>query len=313
MDDPQDELGEDEPATVVALLADFYAQTYCRLLGIDLAERELTRPLAAIADALRSSSASRPLDVPGLTQLHEIRRRAGRYRSSASLIQRLRAIRSLTGRLGMLRDADLRLIDLGADDGALVDLILGRGWKRLLVGVDPAVMSTRSWAREDGAAYLVRTLHEAGDIAGHFGLALTSFSLHHIQPGLLIPTLRQLSGLLRPGGALLVLEDDPEAPEDASRGFDRRYACLSPYGRELLLRVNDYWANVVIYRRHYGDQVHGFRTVAGWLELLRHCRFTQVVHRRMGFNHGRLHGVPSCALLVGVGERGAGSKGSLRC
>lgn len=313
MADPVGELDDaDEAEAVALLLAEFYAHTYSRLLDIDLAEWELSRPLATIAHALRNSSARRPLDVPKLTRIQDIRCRADRYRRSAGLVQRLRAVREVAGRLWMLRDADLRLIDLGADDGALLDLVLGRGWKRLLVGVDPAVASMRSWTREHGVAHLVRTLQDAAAIAERFGMALTSFSLHHIEPEALTPTLRRLWRLLQPAGALLVVEDDPDVAAHASSAFDRRYARLSPGGRELVLRVNDYWANVVIYGRHHGDQVHGFRTLAGWLALLRFCGFTEVGHRRAGFNPDRLHGVPSCGLLVNVGEPGANARRSIR-
>jgi SAM-dependent methyltransferase len=301
--DPAGKLaGADESEAVALLLAGFYARTYSRLLGLEVAERDLIGPLAAIAGKLRRSGAPRRLEIPAVAGLRELQRRAGRYRRSAGLLQRLRTIHGVAGRLRLLRDADLRLIDLGADDGALLDLLLGRGWKRLLVGVDPSVGSTRCWARGNGTAHLVPTLGDAGAIAEGFGMALTSFSLHHIQPQALTPSLRELARLLRPGGTLLVLEDDPDVPALAQTAFDGLYARLPSSARELVLCVNDYWANVAVYGRHHGDQVHGFRTIAGWLRLLRPHGFTPVRHRRTGFNLGRLHGVPSCAFLVRMVE-----------
>jgi hypothetical protein len=294
--------GAGESEAVAVLLARFYAHTYSGLLGVELAEQELVRPLTLIARALCNRSVPRRLDVLEPAWIHEIRCRAERYRRSAGLIQRLRALRGMTGRLTGLRDADVRLLDLGADDGVLVDLLLGRGWKRLLVGVDPSVATPRSWTREQGAVHLVPTLQEAGAISERFSVALASFTFHHMQPGMLTTALRQLSLLLRPAGTLMVLEDDPNVPAQMATPFDYGYADLSTRGRELALRVNDYWANVMVYDRDHADQVHTFRTVGGWLRLLRRYGFARVDHRRIGFNVQRLHGLPCAALYMIVSD-----------
>jgi hypothetical protein len=313
VDDPAGRAGKvDEPEAVAVLLAGFYTHTYACLLGVELGERELARPLAAIARGLDRCGMPRRLDVVAPKWIGEVRHGAERYRRTAGLIQRLRALRGPAGRLTGLRDADLRLIDLGADDGALLDLLLSRGWKRLLVGVDPAAVRPRSWRREYGVVHLVQTLQDAGAITERFGVALASFTLHHIEPEALGTVLGQLSALLRPEGRLMLLEDDPDVPARLPTRFDRGYAELSPRGRQLALRVNDYWANVMVYERDHADQVHGFRTLAGWLRLLGRHGFVHLGHHRTGFNTRRLHGLPSCALYLGLGASPAeGADGEL--
>jgi hypothetical protein len=291
------------PGSIASLLASYYAQSYRRLLGVDLAERDLIAALEAIACAFRGSAAPEALEIPSVPGMHELRRRAHRHRCSVAPIQRLRAFRGVEGRLGMLRDADLRLAEVGSDDGVLLDLIFGQGRKRLLVGIDPVVKTTRSWARDHGRAHLVRTLEEAHAITQHVGMAWSSFTLHHVQAGLLTKLLNQLADLLWPGGLLFVLEDDPGAPDGTPTPFDRQSAQLSPGERQLMLSVNDYWANVVVYGRGHDDQVHGFRDAPGWIQLLHRCGFSGERYQRLGFNLRRLHGVPSCAILVRVCDR----------
>lgn len=295
---PRGGLGRAEMSEVTSLLATFYEQTYADLLGVHGVAKALHGTLAEIATAVDRECIAFRLEIPRGLPIDALQRRADRYRREAGLFERLRAFQTLGDHLRWLHDSVSSLVDLGADDGAMLAAMLGRGWKRLFVGVDPRAMTHQQWGNGNGSAHLVRSLEEAMAINRCYGAAWVAFTLHHIQPAALRRTLLGLSRLLASDGRLFLLEDNPDPPAHAPLEIDHRYASLSERGRALVLRVNDYWSNVIVYGRGHDDQVHGFQAASGWIGLLESCGFHYLTSHETGFNLRRLHGVPSSAIVA---------------
>ena len=98
----------------------------------------------------------------------------------------------------------LRLLEIGAGDGALARALAGAGYE--VVAIDPE-------PRGEGVRPVA--LHELDEPAGSFEAALAVTSLHHVEP--LEDSVRHLADLLGPGGVLVVDEFDVGA-------FDERAA-----------------------------------------------------------------------------------------
>jgi len=98
----------------------------------------------------------------------------------------------------------VRLLEIGAGDGALARALAQRGYEVLAIDPDPA-----------GADVRPVSLHELDEPPASFGVAVAVTSLHHVEP--LEGSLRRLAELLEPGGVLVVDEFDVGA-------FDERAA-----------------------------------------------------------------------------------------
>jgi SAM-dependent methyltransferase len=98
----------------------------------------------------------------------------------------------------------VRLLEVGAGDGALARALVRVGYELLAIDPDPA-----------GADVRPVSLHELDEPPASFGAAVAVTSLHHVEP--LEGSLRRLAELLEPGGVLLVDEFDVGA-------FDERAA-----------------------------------------------------------------------------------------
>jgi SAM-dependent methyltransferase len=98
----------------------------------------------------------------------------------------------------------VRLLEIGAGDGALARVLAQAGYEVLAIDPEPAGADVRQVA-----------LHELGEPAASFDAAVAITSLHHVEP--LEESLRRLAQLLEPGGVLVVDEFDVAA-------FDERAA-----------------------------------------------------------------------------------------
>ena len=98
----------------------------------------------------------------------------------------------------------VRLLEIGAGDGALARALAQVGYEVLAIDPDPA-----------GAEVRPVPLHELDQPRASFGAAVAVTSLHHVVP--LEGSLRRLAELLEPGGVLVVDEFDVGA-------FDERAA-----------------------------------------------------------------------------------------
>jgi SAM-dependent methyltransferase len=98
----------------------------------------------------------------------------------------------------------IRLLEIGAGDGALARALAEAGYEVLAIDPEPA-----------GADVRPVSLHELDEPSASFGAAVAITSLHHVEP--LEDSLRRLAQLLEPGGILVVDEFDVAA-------FDERAA-----------------------------------------------------------------------------------------
>ena len=98
----------------------------------------------------------------------------------------------------------VRLLEIGAGDGALSRALAEAGYQVLAIDPEPA-----------GAAVRRVSLHELDEPSASFEAAVAITSLHHVEP--LEESLSRLAQLLEPGGVLLVDEFDVAA-------FDERAA-----------------------------------------------------------------------------------------
>jgi SAM-dependent methyltransferase len=100
--------------------------------------------------------------------------------------------------------APVRLLEVGAGDGALGRALAQAGYEVLAIDPDPAGADVRPVA-----------LHELDEPPASFGAAVAITSLHHVEP--LEDSHGRLARLLEPGGVLVVDEFDVAA-------FDERAA-----------------------------------------------------------------------------------------
>ena len=98
----------------------------------------------------------------------------------------------------------VRLLEIGAGDGALAGELAEAGYEVLAIDPEPAGADVRPVA-----------LHELDEPSASFDAAVAITSLHHVEP--LEDSLRRLAQLLAPGGLLVVDEFDVAA-------FDERAA-----------------------------------------------------------------------------------------
>jgi SAM-dependent methyltransferase len=98
----------------------------------------------------------------------------------------------------------VRLLEIGAGDGALARALAEAGYDVLAIDPDPAGADVRRVA-----------LHALDEPSASFGAAVAITSLHHVEP--LEDSLSRLAQLLGPGGVLVVDEFDVAA-------FDERAA-----------------------------------------------------------------------------------------
>jgi SAM-dependent methyltransferase len=98
----------------------------------------------------------------------------------------------------------VRLLEIGAGDGALARALAEVGYEVLAIDPEPA-----------GADVCPVALHELQEPSASFGAAVAITSLHHVEP--LEDSLTHLAQLLDPGGVLVVDEFDVAA-------FDERAA-----------------------------------------------------------------------------------------
>jgi SAM-dependent methyltransferase len=98
----------------------------------------------------------------------------------------------------------LRLLEVGAGDGALARALAQAGYEVLAIDPEPG-----------GAGVRPVALHELDEPPASFDAAVAITSLHHVEP--LDESLTRLARLLEPGGALVVDEFDVAA-------FDERAA-----------------------------------------------------------------------------------------
>src|SRR5436190_19807666 len=85
----------------------------------------------------------------------------------------------------------VRLLEVGAGDGALARALAQLGYDVLAIDPDPA-----------GADVRPVSLHELDEPHASFGAAVAVTSLHHVQP--LEGSLTRLAELLEPGAVLVV-------------------------------------------------------------------------------------------------------------
>jgi len=98
----------------------------------------------------------------------------------------------------------MRLLEIGAGDGALARALAQAGYEVLAIDPEPAGADVRPVA-----------LHELDEPSASFDAAVAVTSLHHVEP--LEGSLRRLAQLLKPEGVLAVDEFDVAA-------FDERAA-----------------------------------------------------------------------------------------
>jgi SAM-dependent methyltransferase len=99
--------------------------------------------------------------------------------------------------------APVRVLEVGAGDGALAEAIAAAGYE--VVAIDPA-----------SGADNVRPvpLHELSEPPDSFDAAVAVLSMHHVEP--LPESCRRLAGVIRPGGTLVLDEFDVERFDTAA-------------------------------------------------------------------------------------------------
>jgi SAM-dependent methyltransferase len=100
----------------------------------------------------------------------------------------------------------VRLLEIGAGDGALARALVEAGYEVLAIDPEPA-----------GADVRPVSLHELDEPSASFDAAVAITSLHHVEP--LEDSVRRLAQLLEPGGVLVVDEFDVAAFDERAAGW----------------------------------------------------------------------------------------------
>jgi SAM-dependent methyltransferase len=99
--------------------------------------------------------------------------------------------------LHSLPRAPVRVLEVGAGDGALAQALVAAGYQ--VVAIDPA---------SDACNVRAVPLHELSEPLGSFDAAVAVLSMHHVEP--LPESCRRLAEVVRPGGTLVLDEFDVE-------------------------------------------------------------------------------------------------------
>jgi SAM-dependent methyltransferase len=100
----------------------------------------------------------------------------------------------------------LRVLEVGAGDGALSRALAGAGYEVLAIDPQPG-----------GADVRAVSLRELDEPSASFGAAVAITSLHHVEP--LDDSLAHLAQLMEPGGVLVVDEFDVAAFDERAAGW----------------------------------------------------------------------------------------------
>lgn len=272
----------------VGTLSRFYSRTYAGLLKVQFDTEQLASRLEKIAAAFEAGEEVR-VDFATDKRMAEA---LELYRKGPAQHERLGQV------LTHASDREIRnVLDFGCRDGATLRVLARSLYRANLVGVDPLVRSTVSEFLNGTWINLVRDVHEATDLAKTYDLILALFTLHHLPRAEFDPSARSLAKLLSRSGLLFVLEDEPRFEGTCQSAFDEEFRRLTLSDRLLLLRVNDYWSNVIIYGQSAIDQHHNFEPAAEWEVLFQSAGLVLVGRRTYGFNVRRLHGVPASELI----------------
>jgi len=178
-----------------------------------------------------------------------------------------------------------RVLDVGCFNGAFLQY-LGDSWHRF--GIEPSIEAARQ-ARERGIDVLAPILQLLPPETPAFDAVLAIDVVEHI--GYPAPFLLRLSSLLNPGGVLIVLTGDTDAPAWRLQG-SRYWYCSLP-------------EHVSFYNR---QALEALGQVAGL-----HCLdIRRMRHKRLGFRYWCLDTAKSAAYLAGLALAGVGVPGLRR-
>ena len=267
-----------------AILGRFYASTYARVLGVEVAEADMVEMLGRVAASFRSD--------PGMTLrlpfAEAVAAPLAAYMNEGVPIERFAGIVE-----EVVASERPTVLDFGCGNASSLRFLARTTEARLLVGVDP-IYRVPVETHENGARLvLVPGLNDAIEVQADYDLVCTMYTLHHMTTAEATSTVEGLAQLLAPGGRLFVVEDNPTLDGPPESDVDRSFAALSEDESRFVLELNDYWANVVVHGRTADFQHYTFRSPAEWVQLFESRRLERVWSRSRGFNFDRLHGVPT--------------------
>lgn len=151
--------------------------------------------------------------------------------------------------LGALPPAPARVLEVGAGDGALAEVVMAVGYD--VVAIDPG--STADHVRP------IR-LHELREPGESFDAAIAVVSLHHVEP--LRESCRRLAEVVRPGGVLVLDEIDIARLDERGAGWwlehrpaDHEHGASTP-------------AELVAFMRHHIHDLTTLESAIGeWFDL----------------------------------------------
>lgn len=219
-----------------------------------------------------------------------------RERSSRS-----RARRDLAWLSGEAPGANWPLVlDFGSGVDPHRALITSMTGSRRYVGVDPLVHPDGEvlfGSLEDALAHVPAT--------GAGALVLARYVLHHLPAESHDSTLRRLLNFSGGKTDLLVVEDCIDAgvesrdcDECAER--DAEFCRSSEEGRRLVVAVNDMWSNAVSYGESRSFLYNSFEVFDAWESRIATAGARIVASQRTGFDHDRMHGVPTLRVLAAM-------------
>lgn len=234
------------------------------------------------------------LDIMLGTQRTRILSEATRYETIQSPREKLR---TLFQYLRSHNIAPTTLLDFGCGNGNGMRLFKNIFNTCMVIGVDP----NRECISENRDLTIYENISEIPPI--NFDVLILVHTLHHINPVKQKDVLIGLQKYMDQKSLLFIFEDswsDIILEPYQGNEFDISFINLSKDEKIELFRANDFWSNFWFYQRKFDVVNTYYKSVEQLQQILFSLGYRILNAGAEGFNHNRVHGVPSGWILAKI-------------
>ena len=223
---------------------------------------------------------------------------------SRSYLARLRQDLSWLGTTGALSFPLRMVLDVGSGSNPDVHEIVRLTDADTYIAIDPELETSRN------SFLSLDEFRETQPGVADRCLVMIRVTLHHLVDEQQRKMLIAIASLIGPNSCLFIVEDSPDSRATQTNiCLECFTACaqwrnLSESQRFELLSINDIWTNCIAYGRAPKDLCLSFHIERDWSMLLKESGFRVIETVTTGFNHERLHCVPSLRLIAELRDHG---------